>query len=367
MSLALAEMRRRPGRFAFAVGALTLLVVLLLLLGGLLDGLYRGSTGALRAQDADLLVLAARSRDSLLRSVVTPAERRRVTRVPGVRAVRGLGVALVGVAVPGRPEPADGAVIGYEGGVRGVPLPPGPNEAWVDRRLAAQGVRVGQRLLLGRGRVPVRVRGFVSDTSYLLQGGIWVRPGTWRRVLAGNRPDAALGPREVQGLAVRTEPGVEDVAVAAGIRRATAGRLRALSVADAVAALPGVQAQNATFTGIIAVTFVVAGLVVGLFFALVTLERTPLYGVLKALGASSGQLVTGVCTQAVVTAGVAYGLGSLAALALVGVAPASIPVELRPGRAGVILGGLLLASLAGSLVSLRRLLRIDPAAVIGGA
>lgn len=367
MSLALIEMRRRPGRFAAVVAALGFLVVLLLLLGGLLDGLYRGSTGALRAQDADLLVLASQSRDSLLRSVVGPADRRRVAAVPGVRTTRGLGVALVGVAVPGRDAVADGAVLGYEGGVRGVPLPPGPGEAWVDRRLRADGVREGQRLLLGRGRVPVRVRGFVDDTSYLLQGGIWVRLGTWRRVLRQNRPDAALGPRAVQGLAVRVEPGVDPGRVAAAIRRATGGRLEALSVAAAVDALPGVRAQNSTFRGIITVTLGVAGLVVGLFFALVTLERTVLYGVLKALGASSGQLAAGVATQAVAATLVAALAGGIVALGLVAVTPPDIPVELRPDRAAVILAGLVVAALAGSALSLRRVVRIEPASVIGGA
>ena len=50
MRLALRELRRRSRRFAPTTAALTLLVVLLLVLGGLLDGLYLGSTGALRAQ-----------------------------------------------------------------------------------------------------------------------------------------------------------------------------------------------------------------------------------------------------------------------------------------------------------------------------
>ena len=38
--------------------ALSLLVVLLLLLGGLLDGLFLGSTGTLHAQDSDLVVFS---------------------------------------------------------------------------------------------------------------------------------------------------------------------------------------------------------------------------------------------------------------------------------------------------------------------
>ncbi len=54
------------------------------------------------------------------------------------------------------------------------------------------------------------------------------------------------------------------------------------------------------FNGIIGTTFAVAVLVVALFFALLTLERIPLYGVLKAMGSSSRQLFSGVVAQALV-------------------------------------------------------------------
>ena len=58
MRLALRELRRRPGRFAVAAVILTLIAMLLMFLGGLLDGLLGSSTGAYRAQRADLIVYA---------------------------------------------------------------------------------------------------------------------------------------------------------------------------------------------------------------------------------------------------------------------------------------------------------------------
>ena len=97
MRVALKELRRRPGRFVTAAGALTLITVLLLVLGGLLDGLLYGSTGAYRAQSGSVFVFSADSRDSLPRSVITADLRRDVSRVPGVRGATGFGVALVAV------------------------------------------------------------------------------------------------------------------------------------------------------------------------------------------------------------------------------------------------------------------------------
>ena len=71
MSLEILELRRRPGRFATATAILTLLAALLMLLGGLLDGLIAGSTAAFRAQRADLVVYSSAAEQSLPRSRVT--------------------------------------------------------------------------------------------------------------------------------------------------------------------------------------------------------------------------------------------------------------------------------------------------------
>jgi putative ABC transport system permease protein len=367
MRLALRELRRRPGRFLIATGMLTLLVFLLLFLGGLLDGLYNGSTGALRAQEGDLLVFSSDSRDSLLRSRIPAELRAQVDATPGVAATRGLGVALVGAAVPDQTDFANVAVFGYEGGVSGVPAPPPAGQAWADRELEAAGVEVGQTLRLGRTKIPVRVRGFVSDTSYLLQGGLWVTPTTWREVLAASRPDAALAPGTFQALTVTTTPAADPAEVATAIDRATDGATSTLTREGAVLALPGVAQQKSTFQGIIGVTFLVAAVVVALFFALVTLERTALYGVLKAIGASSGQLAGGLFLQALITASAAFVIGGVLAVALAAVLPPGIPLQLLPYRVVFTLVGIVLAALLGSAISLRRIIRIDPSTAISRA
>jgi putative ABC transport system permease protein len=367
VKIALRELRRRPGRFVIATGMLTLLVFLLLFLGGLLDGLYNGSTGALRAQEGELLVFSEASRDSLIRSRITPETRAAVASTPGVATTRGLGAALVGANVPGESELADVAVLGYQGGVAGVPAPPPAGEAWADRRLEAAGVETGMTLGVGRTRIPVRVRGFVSDTSYLLQGGLWVAPRTWREVLEAARPDAVLGPGTFQALSVSVDPDADPTQVARAVDRATGGTTHTLTKDAAVRALPGVESQRTTFRGIIGVTLVVAAVVVGLFFALVTLERAALYGVLKAIGASSTQLAGGLFTQSALTAVAAFVVGGLLALGLAAVVPAGIPLQLLPTRAAITLVGVLVAALVGSAISLGRIVRADPAAAISRA
>jgi putative ABC transport system permease protein len=364
MRLALRELRRSRRRFVPTTAALALLVVLLLVLGGLLDGLYIGSTGALRAQDSPLVVFDKAARDSTLRSRIDPQTRDTIDEVRGVEATYGFGIALVGGRVRGESEILDTAVIGYEGNVGGVPDPPGPGKAWVDDSLEAGGVDEGTVIRVGPTRIPIEVVGFVSDTSYLQQGGVWVDEDTWREVLAESRPGAALDPGVWQNVWVATDPGADDARVAAAIDRAT-GTTSTLTRGDAVLALPGIQEQNSIFTQIIGVTFLVAGLVVALFFALLTLERTALLGVLKAVGASSRQLVASLLTQTVAVTAIAYAIGALAAVGLDAVIPPDVPLVITASRAAFVAAGVFVAAVVGGAISLRRIIRIDPASAIG--
>lgn len=365
MTLAWRELVRRPGRFAVAGSALTLLVVLLLLLGGLLDGLFLGSTGAIRAQRADVFVYSATARESFIRSRIEPDMRDRVEQVEGVASTGGLGVALLGARTGTVDEVLDVAVAGYESPPEGVPEPPPPGTGYADERLRADGVARGDVLAIGPAEVPVEVLGFVSDTSYLLQGALWVEPGTWRTVQSESRPDAAVADGVFQVLVVQADDGVGAGDLAARIDRATGGATSSLTRDEAVLSLPGTREQTGVFNALIAVTLFVAGLVAALFFALVTLERAPLYATLKALGAPSSRLALGVVLQSVVVGLGAVVLGGAITLGLDRVIPDAIPVQLEPSRA-VTSSALVLATAAlGGLASLRRIVRIDPANAIG--
>ncbi len=181
MRLAWKELRRRPGRFAVALSALAFLSLLLLFLGALLDGLFLGSTGAIRSQSADVVVYSASSRDSFLRSTITPQLRAQIESTPGIGATGGLGFTLTTATVPRRSEVADVAVVGYELAPLGLPAKVPPiGQAYADRRLENLGVRTGQVLSVGLGGTQVTVIGWVEDTSYQLQGALWTNPSTWR-------------------------------------------------------------------------------------------------------------------------------------------------------------------------------------------
>jgi putative ABC transport system permease protein len=367
MKIALRELLRRPARFVTAALILTLVGVLVMFLGGLLDGLIRGSTGALRAQDADVIVYSDTARSTFARSRIEPATRATVEAVPGVARTGGIGIVQLGARVPGKGprELAATALFGYELAPAGVPEPPAPGEAYADEVLRADGFEVGMEVLLGAARSPVTVVGFVSDVSYSGQGSLWAEPGTWREVMGANRPDVQLPDDVFQALVVQADEGVDVQQLAGEIDVAT-GTTDTLTIDAAIEEIPGVSAQRSTFNQIIGVTVAIAGVVVALFFALLTVERLALYGVLKALGARSGTLFAGVVAQAVVVTAVASAVaGGLAFLIDGLIPPGSIPLDITGSRVLTSAVLLLIAAVIGCAFSLRRVLRVDPAAAIG--
>jgi putative ABC transport system permease protein len=363
MKLALREMLRRPSRFITATVILTLVAALLMLLGGLLDGLLRSATGALRAQDGQAVVYSSAAQASFVRSRIDPATRAKVEQLDGITAVGGLGLVQVGARVPGNGprDLAPVALFGYEIKPVGVPDPPPDGQAWADEILKASGVKQGMTIELGPARTPVEIVGFVSDTSFSGQGTLWASADTWRQVLAANRPDAQLASGVFQALVVQG-----DSDIASRVDTATGGTTDSYTIDAAVNAIPGVSEQQGTFSQIIGVTIVIALVVIALFFALLTVERSAMYGVLKALGARSGTLFIGVVVQSLVVTFIASVIAAVLLVVLdIAIPPGSIPLYVTPAR--ILLSSLLLtvAAVAGCLFSLRRVLKVDPASAIG--
>ncbi len=369
MRIALRELRRRPGRFAVATSILTLISILLIVLGGLLDGLTASNTGALRSQRGELIVYSADAESSLVRSRITTAIRLEVERVAGRGNVSGLGSVQVGARVPGR-GPRDlvpVVLFGYQLAPRQLPeVVPARDEVYADSSLVARGVRRGMIVRLGQARSAVRIVGFLDDSRFSGQGTLWGSLATWRSVIAANRPSERAGAGVEQALVVRTA-GRSASREAAAIDRATAGATRTLTIEQAIQALPGVSAQQTTFNQIIWVTIAVGVLVVALFFALITVERVALYGVLKAIGASSRTLFAGVVLQALVVSLIASAIGAAAGIALDLMIPVggAIPFSASAARLVTSTVYLVAAALVGCSFSLRRVLRVDPAAAIG--
>lgn len=367
MRIAWRELFRRPKAFLVPMGALLLLALLLLYPSAILDGVVGDGTAAMRNAQADLIVFARDANGVILRSRVEPTTRAAVSGVAGVEKVATFDVALFTGTVSGEEEPVGFAVLTSDEKIDSAA--PGPGEAYVDATLQERaGIEEGSEIVLGPFRLPLKVVGFTHGTNLLFNGGMVVDKATWLAAF-GQAPAAEGASTPVaaaasQALLVSVDPDADVGDVATAIDDSTGSETQTLTRSAAVRAIPGVEQQESTFGYIRIVTLVVALVVVGLFLSFITLERAPLYAVMKALGASSWQLFLALVTQVLLITDLAVYAAALVTWGLTRL-PLELPTEMRMGRFIETAVALRTAALIGSVLSLRRVMRIDPADAIG--
>ena len=372
MRLALAEILRRRGRWVSIVGAVAFIVFLVLVLAALADGLFIGMAGALKTGDADALVYSSDGRRSLIRSELPISALSSVAAVEGVADAGALGV-LLATAATGA-DSFDIAVMGHLPGHAGEPTSlvegrrPELGEPFVglaDVSLRAEGILLGDSVTLTSSSHPVEVVGFVEDAQYLLAGTLWVPLETWEKLRFEVRPETVGLGSVAQAFPILVDEGADVEAVAAAVDRALT-TTETVTTDEAILALPGVEQQQSTFTAIIVVSFLVVGIVIGLFFALITLEKRGQFAILKAIGSSNPFLLRGVLVQALIATVAGYALGFGLSRSLTLILPSTVPVVFLPTTALSLFLATVAMGALGAVFSFRRIARIDPASALGG-
>ncbi|MFD3592891.1 ABC transporter permease [Nocardia sp. NPDC058640] len=347
MFVALRDLRAARGRFLLITTVVLLVAVLVSFLSGLTAGLAHQNISAVQGIDADQVVFAETGADpSFDSSVLTEQQVARwqsaggVSTTPiGISRTRAehagaspTQVALFGgdpSAFSNRPATAPGAVVLSSGAAR---------------ELSAS---TGDTVMLAGHEFTVA--GVSDDQWYSHTPVIWTTMQDWQA--ASPRAGAATV------LAVTGNSQRGDLDTEAGTRE--------IPAEDAVAAIGSYQAENSSLTLMTMLLFAISALVIGAFFTVWTVQRTPDIATLKALGATTGSLVRDALAQAaiVLIMGVSAGLAITAVTSLfLGDAMPfvlSLQTTLVPALALIALG------LAGAAVALRFLFTTDPLTALG--
>lgn len=350
MFLALRDLRRGWRRFALVGSVVGLVAVLSTVLAGLADGLVRDGTSGLRALPITHLAFAPHSEAVFSRSTLGDRALATWRAQPGVEASP-IGVSFVnGAPVGGRAgRPSiDLALFGVEqaGGREGAVL---------DEELRDEGVRVGDRYRIAGSGVVLPMLGFRAAGSYGHVPIAYTSLATWQRIAYG-----ADARGRYSALALRLPPGLDAAAVAA--RAGTELKTKD----EAYDGSPGFTAETATMTLIRAFLLAISALVVGAFFTVLTVQRTRQIGLLKAMGASTAYVVRDGIAQMLVIVVLATVAGGAAGTAIVAALDGGpVPVALEAGGIATSAALLVVSGLAGSLVALRRIARVEPAIALG--
>ncbi len=368
MFLALKEMRRAKVRFALLIAAVALLVFLILFQQSLQNGLLRGFVGAIEQQSAPVLVYSVDGQKVLQASIITPDLEARIAQADGVtstgRLAQGSFAATVNDVV------VDVSVIGFDNPELGAPpisegrLPAGSNEVAASEADAADGFGLGEVVRIEPGGQEFVVVGLAPESQLNAGPTLFATMETYGQVLAARNPDA--GAPMPNAIGVQPAPGVSPDQLVANIN-AVSDDLDALTRADAAAQTPGVSQVRSSFLVIFLLYGIVVPLVIGLFFLIVTFQKASSLTLLRAIGAPASRLVSSLLVQVVIVLAGGYLLGTLLYFPLTRQALGSIRLRFETGA--VVIWAVLLLTLGvlASLVSARRVLRIDPIEATTGA
>ena len=366
MRLGLRDLQRAKLKFGLLGGALALLVFLVLFLSTLSSTLLGFFTGAVKHIDADVLVYNGSSRRNLQASRLAPGTVERVAAVPGVAAAGPIGnttltadvgkgltdLALFGwqPGLPGGPAQVSGGVVPHEG------------EALVDQADEANGFRIGRTITIVPTGKTLRIVGYTTGSRFNVGPTAYTPITTFRDIVTASNPNAPFVPDNL--VAVNVAPGRSVPAVTAAIERSQP-QLEALSRGEAVASIPGASSVSQSFNLIVGITFVIVVVVTGFFFLILTVQKLRVFTGLRALGATTGYLASSLVVQVVVVVVVASLLAT-GLLALAGLnSSAAFPIGVDTRLVVTATVAVLACSLAVSLMSVRRIARLDPVEAAG--
>ena len=372
MFLAWRELIHARSRFALMGSVVALISILMVLLAGLSSGLVNDGVSGLQRMPVQAVAFApdTRTDSAFTRSVVGPDQVVAWAERPDVEVATPMGLSIIN-AKTSAGTPVDLTLIGAETGGPLVPeaaegrMPEADGEILVSGT-AADDVSVGDTVVVDRLDIPLTVVGIAGDqhTFGHVDMAFTTLP-TWQDVHSGTRFGEESRPGADEEYSVVALMGVDgkEPDLAAGDAAADTS---ALPMKEAYNSSPGYQAETLTMSMITWFLYAISALVVGAFFAILTVQRSREIAVLRAMGASTAKLLIDAIGQAlillVISIGVGVAIGVGAGSLLLGT---GMPFALEVGPIALGAGLLLVLGLIGATLATVRISSIDPHSALG--
>lgn len=347
MFLAVKEIRHEKLRYGLIIGMIVLIGYLMFMLMGMMLGLANENTAAIDSWDAKSVVLNKNSNINLSQSLIVKQD---LPKLNDHQALVGQTRAVIERAK----GTTDKQTIQFVGLDRSQFIyqkklklssghkPHDKNQVVLDEGLKSKGYRLGDQITLNGSTQKYRVVGFAKDAKLNIASVVYGSLSIWQTLKGTGDQFAASGIFSDQKQTVKNK------------------NLKQYSTGTFIDKLPGYAAQNMTFEFMIAFLMVISLIVITVFLYILTMQKIPNYAVLRAQGIPAAYLIGATIDQAVVL----MVSGTLGALLLMiaskAVMPSSVPMLINWPLTGILSLALVVLGVAGSLLPVRMISRIDP-------
>ncbi|MDL1994094.1 ABC transporter permease [Staphylococcus saprophyticus] len=349
MFLAWNEIKRNKLKFSLIIGVLIMISYLLFLLSGLASGLMNMNREGIDKWQADAIILNKDANQTVEQSmfdkkdVVDTYKKQTTLKQSGVIVSNGdneENALMFGVTDDSflLPNMIDGKKFNAD------------NEVVADETLKEKGFKLGDTLSLSQSDEKLKIVGFSESAKYNASPVLFSNNKTIQNI------NPSLTEDKTNAVVVKDKDWQS---------KDLNHNLEAIGIESFVKNLPGYTAQNLTLNFMISFLFIISATVIGIFLYVITLQKTNLFGVLKAQGFSNGYLAKVVLSQTFIIALIGTVIGLVLTLITEAFLPSAVPIKFSATTL-LIYGVVLIAvSLIGSLFSILTIRKVDPLKAIG--
>lgn len=355
MFLAWKEIRYAKLRYGLIAGIMLLVAYVVFMLSGLANGLADGNRQAVDDWQATNIIL---SEDS---NKIANASQLHLDDLEQVSAKEKAGIGIYSTAIEekGGSEKTNVSIFGTDNQAFVVPkvikgkLYKNDHEAIVSENLLAEGYKLNQTFKVNDQSF--KIVGITKATTYSIAPVIYLSSPAFKTLKYGAQPT------ESDPINVIATTGKTSITNKTGQTK-----LEKMTPNTFIENIPGYKPEKLTLNTMIYFLFVVVAAIIGIFMYVITLQKTAIFGVMKAQGVATSYLVRSILAQAflvgIIGVAVAIGLSVVTSLVL----PTAMPFAVHWVEWALYAVILVLVAMVGGLFSMRTVTKVDPVTAIGG-
>jgi putative ABC transport system permease protein len=363
MFLGLEEMKYFKLRYTLVVGVIVLVAYVAFMLSGLANGLAQGVRQGVDNWKATSIILSEDANKSLTASSLVMNDLEDVK----AKIKEPLGQYAGALNKIGKDKEADKINISLFGVVKDSSIRPkliegryfeNQGEIIIPKNLVDKGIKLGDKVKIGKLDKALKVVGVTEQNTFSIVPLIYTSIDQWQEIKFGKIIEGDQSP--INGIVVRSTA-IDKIQL-----EEKEDHLAKYKIEEFIQKLPGYSEQNLTLNAMIYFLFVITAAIIGIFIYVMTLQKTSLFGVMKAQGISNAYIIKSIIAQTFILGVIGVAIGMILTVLTNLVLPAAMPFELDTMNLFLYSIVLVIVAVFGGVFSIRTVTHVDPMKAIGG-